>query len=344
MSRSENRSRGVRAVRTISGMVNSLPPGYTARRPATSDAPAIFELVAAHNIGAIGEPGYTADEIADELIEPGFDPDRDGWLVHDPAGRLVGWGWAMRKGDSDNVDVAVYTPADGHDASRWLWAAVQERAVELTAELDHPRAVVDVALYREETAAQEAAAARGYAVAATFNRLRIDFADADSTTVPVPPAGVTVRNGADESVRRDAYDVYVAGFSGHFGFVASPYAEWVEHFESQSVNDWALVDVAYADGEPVAMLGRTNGYVETDNCGYVQRIAVRPDRQGRGLGRFMLRYAFAADRALGRDGTLLHVDTDPSRPAIGLYLSVGMRPIRIIDVWRRTIERVKVGD
>ena len=45
--------------------------------------------------------------------------------------------------------------------------------------------------------------------------------------------------------------------------------------------------------------------------------------------------AFAA--AAGRSGTILHVDTNNPTPALGLYLSVGMKPVLIIDVWRRTL-------
>jgi hypothetical protein len=46
---------------------------------------------------------------------------------------------------------------------------------------------------------------------------------------------------------------------------------------------------------------------------------------------------FALDAAAGRSGTILHVDTNNPTPALGLYLSVGMRATLVIDVWRRKV-------
>src|SRR4051794_16717045 len=79
-----------------------LPVGFRMSRPTLDDAAAIYQLVAACDTDVLGRPDLTPDDIAAELMEPGFDPATDGWLVHDRAGRLVGWAWACRKGDSDN--------------------------------------------------------------------------------------------------------------------------------------------------------------------------------------------------------------------------------------------------
>lgn len=48
----------------------------------------------------------------------------------------------------------------------------------------------------------------------------------------------------------------------------------------------------------------------------------------------MLRWAFATDATRGLGGTLLHVDSSNTTPALGLYESVGMRTILVIDAWR----------
>ena len=57
------------------------------------------------------------------------------------------------------------------------------------------------------------------------------------------------------------------------------------------------------------------------------------DYRGRGLARLLLERAFARDAAAGRAGTLLHVDTANTTPALDLYLSVGMRAVLAIDMW-----------
>jgi len=317
-------------------MSSTVPSGHTTRRATLDDVEAIFEVVAAHNIPVCGDPNSTLEDVADELVEPGFDLDTDSWLIQDADGLTVGWGWACRKEDSPNVDIAVFARPGSEDAAAWLWEAVQHRAVEIVRELGHSMAVVDSAIFRADERVRALCEAHGYAPATTFFRLRIDHDGA--VPFPDPPLPLDLRSADDPDVRRDAHAVREEGFSDHFGVVPTSYEAWVRAREASSAHDWRMVHVAYVDGTPAATLVRTNSFVPDENCGYVQTLATRPAYQGRGLGRYLLRYAFAADAADGRLGTYLHVDTDPKRPALGLYLGVGMRQIQTIDVWRRRIE------
>ena len=61
--------------------------------------------------------------------------------------------------------------------------------------------------------------------------------------------------------------------------------------------------------------------------------ASSPEARGRGLAKYLLRHAFAVDAAAGLDGTLLHVDTNNPTSALGLYESVGMRPVWTGELW-----------
>lgn len=148
---------------------------------------------------------------------------------------------------------------------------------------------------------------------------------------------MTVHDGLTEEVRRQGHAVQQAGFAEHFGFTPKNYDEWYGELDSSVNTDWAQLTVARLDGEPVAMLLGTNAFLGDENSGYVRRLAVLPAFRGRGLGRLMLRLAFADDARRGRVGTYLHVDANNSTPALDLYLSVGMRQVLAIDVWRRTI-------
>lgn len=329
---------GSAPIRQTQRMTTQLPTGYAARRATEADADLIFDIQAAHNVPVIGEPNCTVEDVADELIEPGFDVATDGWLVVDDAGRAVGWGWACRKQDSDNVDVAVFTRPDNANAAAWLWTTVQRRAVEIARDLGHPAVVIDTEVFGADKDKQALAEANGFAAARSFFRLRIDHDGVPP--MPQPPTGlgaaVALRDGTDPTVRSDAHTVYQEAFADHFGFVATGFDAWVELRESSTAHDWAQLNVVYVDAEPAAMLLRTNAYVSDDDCGYVHTLATRPGFQGRGLGGYLLRYAFAVDAADGRAGTLLHVDTDPSRSALGLYQAAGMRIVQLIDIWRRT--------
>ncbi|HZG95012.1 MAG TPA: GNAT family N-acetyltransferase [Mycobacteriales bacterium] len=316
-------------------MQTSLSPGFVTRRPTEDDAEEIHGLVAACDVAAIGAVDTTVEDLADELVEPDFDLERDGWLVY-AGDRLVGWAWACRKGESDNVDIDVYVHPDHPDAAAWMWDAVERRAAEIAHELGHQQAVVDVGIHAQDAAKRAAADERGYAVATVFYRMRIDHEG--RVEDPELPPGVTLETADDDdTVRRAAHGVEQGSFAEHFGFVPKSYDSWLADKESQSAFDWSQLRLARVDGEPAAMLAGNNQFVPDDNCGYVPTLATLPGYRGRGLGALLLRDAFARDARAGRVGTYLHVDANNTTPALGLYESVGMRKVMAIEVWRRTV-------
>lgn len=312
-----------------------LPLGYRISRPTLDDAERIFELVAACDTNILGRPDVTLDDIADELAEPGFDRDTDGWLVHDRRDRLVAWAWACRKGASDNVDVTVVSRAADTAVAGHLWPLVQRRAVEIARELGHDRVVMDTGAYRDDRRRREQLTDQGFEHAATFQRLRIDHHG--ERPWPLAPADVVVRNGTEgEEVRRLGHAVRNESFAEHFGFVATGFTDWTAQLEASSVHDWAQLRVVTIAGEPAAMLLGADSFAEDENCGYVRTLGVRKAFRGRGLARYLLRVAFAYDAANGRTGTYLHVDS-VGTPALGLYLSEGMHLTLVMDVWRKTL-------
>ncbi len=315
-------------------MSTDLPAGYTWRRPTIDDAQAIYDLVAERNTAIIGYPDFTLDDVRDELEEPGFDPEADGWLVHDSGGALVGYAWAFGEGESDLVNADAM--ATDSAVADWLWVKVLGRASAMGAAHGHAEVKVDVGIYRPDETQRARAAALGFEPATTFNRLRIDFDSAPPD--PVVPEGVVVRTGpGDDAFRREAHSVSTSAFAGHFGFVAKSFEDWRESIEAASTHDWAQLRVAYVDGEPVAMVRGSDQFLADEGCGYIPTVAVLPAARGRGLAKLLLRQAFADDFRRGRKGTVLHVDTNNVTPALGLYLGVGMRPVLVIDVWRRAL-------
>lgn len=314
-----------------------LPSGYTSRAATMEDVKDIYDVISAHHVPVIGKPDTTPEDVADDLEEPGWDINRDGWLVHDAEGRAVGWGWACRKGESSNVDMDIYTRAADADAvAAWLWEQAQERARAIARELGHDEVTIDIGVFQEDTIVRKAAEANGFAPAATFIRMRIDHIGLRES--PVMPDGLELRPATDEQVRRDALRIRNESFADHFGSVPRTYEDWAAERDASSSNDWAMVHVAYVDGEPAALVLRTNNFVADENCGYVLTLGTLPGFRNRGIASYLLRYAFAEDAQAGRTGTILHVDTNPQRPALGFYQRNGMHPIRTIDVWRRTLE------
>ncbi|MEV0383567.1 GNAT family N-acetyltransferase [Nonomuraea sp. NPDC050643] len=305
------------------------------RRPRVDDAAAIHELVAAYDTSVIGGPDSTFDDIVDELVEPGFDRDKDGWLAYDAAGRLVAWAWACATGDSDLVDVEVIVRPGVEGLAEGLWERVIGRARELAAERGHDGVTLHVGVYRVDEAKRVKAEELGFEPATSFHRMRIDHDGPLSP--PVPPGGLTLHTGEDDDVRREAHQVHQEGFAQHFAFVPAPYDQWYERRQSSSATDWGQLTLARIDGRAAGVVIGSNQFLSDEGCGYVATLAVAPEFRGRGLGRFLLRHAFAADAARGRKGTILHVDSNNTTPALGLYESAGMRPVMVIDIWGRRL-------
>jgi ribosomal protein S18 acetylase RimI-like enzyme len=299
-------------------------------RPATiDDAPAILDILTAHEVPLIGRANATLEDVVDDLGEPGWNIETDGWLAHAGDGTPIGWAWTSRKGSSGIADISI-SRRPGHDeVAAVLWDLAERRAQEL---VDDP--TIDVGIFPNDELMRGLAEQRGYDPAATFIRMRIDHAM--RVAYPSLPDGVQLCHGTtSEQVRRDFLNVRNESFADHFGFVFKEYDTWVTEREASSAHDWSLLHVAYVDGEPAAGILRTNNFVPDENCGYVLTLGTAPKYQSRGLAGSLLRYAFAADAEQGRMGTILHVDSNPKRPALGLYQRHGMREVLRIDVWRR---------
>ncbi|MBL8774294.1 MAG: GNAT family N-acetyltransferase [Acidimicrobiales bacterium] len=317
-------------------MTPALPDGWTWRRPADpeDDAAAVFALVAACNEAVIGVADWTLDDAVEQLGEPGFDAERDGWLVVDADGALVGFGCVQHEGD-DQVGAEVFALDD--QITQWLLGEVTARADELARSAGHRAATIIFGVYRQDEARRALLTEHGYESATTFHRMRIDHdAAASPVEPPAAPAGVVVRQGpGDEAFRRTAHEIKEASFRDHFGHVVEPYERWHAQVEASPTRDWEQLWVADVDGTPAAMLHAHDGFLADEDCGYVSHVGVLPEFRGRGLAKLLLHTAFASDAARARAGTLLHVDTNNTTPALDLYLDLGMRPVLVIDAWRR---------
>ncbi|TYB51492.1 GNAT family N-acetyltransferase [Nonomuraea sp. PA05] len=308
---------------------------HTIRRPRVDDAAAIHELVAASDTAVIGAADSTLEDITDELVEPGFDRERDGWLAHDAGGRLDGWAWACRNGDSDLVDVEVVVRPGVDGLAEELWPTVLARAAELGKERGHDTVTLHIGVYRADGGKRARVEALGFEPGTSFHRMRIDHDG--PIEPPAAPPGLTLHSGGSDEVRREAHRVHQEGFAEHFGFVQVSYEQWYERRQASSSTDWSQLTLARLDGRPAALLVGNDQFLLDEGCGYVATLAVLPEYRGRGLGRFLLRHAFAADAARGRKGTILHVDSNNTTPALGLYESAGMRLVMAIDVWQRRL-------
>jgi mycothiol synthase len=311
-----------------------LPDGLTVRPPEPTDAEGIFDLISAYNNAMVGMADCTLGDVADCIVEPGFDRMTDGWLVLAADGLPVGYGTAFAKIPSNVVGIEV--TAQDPSVAGWLYEQTMERAQEMGRRGGHAEVVVDAFAYRADGLLRGLLSDHDFVSGTTYRRMRIDHTGPVAS--PVAPAGVVLRRGIyDDSTRRIAHEVITECLRGQFGFAPAPHDVWIETRESSSTFDWSQLVLLEIDGKAVAVREGSNAFAETENCGHIAMLGVLEQYRGRGLARFLLRDAFAVDAAAGRAGTNLLVDTNNPTPALELYLSVGMTPTLTFDGWRRTL-------
>lgn len=176
-----------------------------------------------------------------------------------------------------------------------------------------------------------------------FHRMRIDHGP-DLPSQVAPKAVILSCGPGDEEFRRVAHAVLNESFKDHYGWLTQSFEDWRQAREREITFDWSRLIVAELAGRPVGVMVTTDRFVEAENCGYVSDIGVLAEARGRGIAAHLLQTAFAADIRAGRTGTILHVDTNNTTPALGLYNSVGMRPVLIVDIWRRQLSTPGTGE
>jgi mycothiol synthase len=305
------------------------------RRTVTiDDLDAVVELLAASDIAVLGRTDYTPDEVASDLRDE--DIRHEGW--YDERGRLVAYGLVMRSGESSKVVIDCYVAQDaGPSVGPDLVAHLERRAAEVAAEVGHDRAVLDTGVYRQDERTAGWLRGRGFVVGTTFTRMRIDLDPKHPVEVPDLPAGVAVRltDGGDDALRT-GHRLQEAAFTEHYGHVEEDFAHYRKRFEERGPG-WSTLYVGELDGEPVAELVGTKQFEDDDDCGYVRSIGVLREGRGRGIAKALLRQYFADCQEQGRAGVLLHVDVSNVTGALGVYESVGMRPVLEIDAWAKTV-------
>jgi mycothiol synthase len=313
--------------------MSTLPTALTVRPAELADAAAIAAQMAAYTTPLLGFPKHSYENVADYLQDPAIDLATGSWLVHD-GDELVGSATAVMMGGRPQVDLDVFA-ADPAVAA-WLFATASERAVEMARTAGLPEVRLHFGQLEQDAAFGRMLADGGFTKGTSIHLMRIDHTM--PPPAPEPPAGVKLQVGAaDEATKRAAHRIIAESFATQPGAVPRPYDNWVASRESRSSFDWAQLTVAELDGEAVGVRECSDQFLSSDNCNYIGRLGVLPQARGQGLAKFLLADQFARDAAAGRTGTTLHVDTNNPTPALGLYLSVGMRPTVVTHIWEKHV-------
>jgi len=310
---------------TSRSTANPLPAGYRLRRPTADDAPAVADLKRAADVARDGESDVTPAQIVEEWALPRLVQSEDVWLVETSSGEVVGYALVWME-DPPNVFVAeqtVHPGQRGQGLGELLLELCESRAVAAAGHAAGGAATnLGVWTHEDDTARRALYERHGFAYVRTFLRLDIDLAEAPAT--PVWPPGIAARRFRR---RRDEAAVHAASeeaFRDHWRPDSMDLDEWLAFRFERPDLDLDLWWVAW-DGEQVA--GSLLAF-QSPLGGYIDTLSVRRPWRGRGLGRALLREAFAELRRRGLPRAYLGVDSENPTGAMGLYESVGMRPKR----------------
>ena len=320
-----------------------LPAGYTARPlsfvevDGLLDGPDVdlaYEIVAAADTGILAVADASRESVRSDLANP--DAVREAHrLVTTTAGAPAGLLIVERDEEARTFFVDAYTvPEHG----RSLLAPLVAMGIEAASRLRDERAWhIDAGAFAQDEVYADVLREAGFAEVRRFRHMHIEL-DPEDVDEPRPPAGVTRTVVQTEDDRRLLHQLDEIAFAEHFGFVPRAYAEWIGWFSDRRDARPDLWWVATLDGEPVGLCIQDDSRVER-NAGHVRVLGVVPEARGRGIATWLLRAAFAQAAREGRGAMTLTVDSDNTTGATAMYERVGMRPERVIVVYRRPLGR-----
>jgi mycothiol synthase len=304
------------------------PMPYLLRPALLSDGPAITELLNLVDEIEIGRPETDLPTVEADLKRPDVDLGRDSWLSFD-GDRLVAYGLVWDDSGDERIDVDHYVLPEHQAAGARILDAIQVRALDKARANGAARAVVHLHLNTAPTLDTSLIETRGWSVVRRYHVLRRSLDPADDLA-PALPAGVRIRPCATDSDRAAAHRLYQASFAEHFDFQPRSYDQWLHDIDADTL-DWSLVWIVSAPdpGDAGFLIARD----DREAMGWIRSVGVLREARGRGLGGHLLRHAFAAFAARGRDTVGLGVDTANTTGAPELYGRNGMPLHYAVDTW-----------
>lgn len=324
-------------------MTADLPAGWTTRRPTLDDVPAILAVIHASDIAAVGEPDFTTEEILEILQAPNHDMTRDSWVVLDAHPAIVGWGYISNPSSMtrENIDAYVH-PEHGTPAQAHLLDLLVARVGERAGESGRQQLTVRAGVIASETHYIGLLRAAGFDFVKRYARMRGPLSG--SAQPPDLAEGVTIRpvDPTDDQEMRTFHRILNTAFMDtpdHQPFDYDNFRERLEALPAIAWDEWFIAEV---DGVPAGILQSAEQMAEANEA-WVKNLAVAKEFRGRGLGRLLLRTAFATYAAKGCTAVGLGVDMTNPTGAYRLYESVGLTPFYEADVYERTVVARLVG-
>ena len=314
--------------------MTGLPPEFSVRRARVEDAAAIAALMAAVDEGEGLEPWVTETDVREDLEDPHLDIETDTWVVED-AGELVGYGgvWELREEEAEALDAQCFTSPThlGRGIGSFLIDRTEEAAERAAGGLRRRPLLLRNFVSAKDDSARAMLETRGYRCVRHYFHMAISLDGMGEA--PAVPDGLVLRSFEPQEDAQAVHDLIVDAFSEHWNWSPLPYESFRKRVLESDEFDPELTPLLF-DGDDligVSLNGKKVG------MGWVDDLAVRKDRRGRGIGELLLRDSFARFKAKGWERVGLGVDSSNVTGAVRLYERVGMHVTRQFDAYEKVI-------
>jgi len=272
---------------------------------------------------ADGDPTFavTPEELEREWKTPGFELERDAWVVETTDGQIAGYQefYDRHAHASLNGDGYVHPEHHGRGIGTVMLRAREARARE-EIKLAEPdlRVFIRNGMPIGDTRARELHENEGYKAIRFSWHMEIKLEEAPRH--PDWPAGIELRPFVLEEHNRAAFEAHEEAFSDHWGHTPGTFERWQHQMTGSEDFDPSLWFIAW-DGEQIAGYSLCR-YRMGD--GWVGTLGVRRAWRKRGLGEALLLHSFGEFYRRGIKIIGLGVDAENPTGATRLYKKAGM--------------------
>jgi mycothiol synthase len=323
-----------------------LPEGFTVRGARLEDVEAAVRLYNAWSQSVIQRDEFTnPNDIRNEWVSPGFDPNEDIRLVIAPSGEMVGYVevWTIAKPPVHPwIWGRVHPDYEGLGIGTWLLRWGEQRALQALQNVPEGlRFAPRVGTFRQSEKSKKLFEDLGYRYLRSGYRMLIEL----DGLVPEPvwPEGITLRTYNPETDAEAVYRADIDCFRDHFGFVEEPFEEGFKRFkhfmtayEEFDPTLWFLA-IDQPSGEIAGInLCRSHAFDDLE-LGWVGTLGVRRPWRKRGLGLALLRHSFNEFYGRGKRKVALGVDAENLTGALRLYENAGMHVHHAFDLYEKEL-------
>ncbi|HET9915199.1 MAG TPA: GNAT family N-acetyltransferase [Anaerolineales bacterium] len=299
-----------------------LAPGLNLRAAQWADLEPVTQLIL-EVCTADGDPtvAVTSEELAREWKSPGFELEKNAWVVETTDGRIVGYE------EFYNRHVHAFLMGDGYVHPEYHGLGIGTtmlRAVELRARAEMKLAEPDLRVFIRngmmagDTVARQMHEAEGYRQIRFSWHMEIKLEEAPR--LPAWPDGIELRPFVMEQHNHAVYEAHEEAFSDHWGHTPGTFEHWQHNVSGRDDLDPTLWFIAW-DGDRIAGYSLCRYRM---GHGWVGTLGVRRPWRKRGLGEALLLHSFCEFYRRGMKTIGLGVDAQNPTGATRLYKKAGM--------------------